>query len=117
MCDNVKSTKSITSFDQTKANKKSKHNILMRQANTSTPKFKNYELPSYSKSIDNKYVNSNLSPECMDEINKKLLRPDISERDPNISVKLETTDLWNEFSTIGTEMIITKCGRYVHVNN
>ena len=31
--------------------------------------------------------------------------------DPNINVKLETRALWNKFAEIGTEMIITKCGR------
>ncbi len=31
--------------------------------------------------------------------------------DPNIQVKLETKPLWNQFAEIGTEMIITKCGR------
>ena len=30
---------------------------------------------------------------------------------PNIKVKLQDMNLWKQFNTIGTEMIITKCGR------
>ena len=32
--------------------------------------------------------------------------------DPNIKVNLENDDLWKSFHKIGTEMIITKMGRY-----
>ena len=32
--------------------------------------------------------------------------------DPNIKVNLENDDLWQNFNKIGTEMIITKMGRY-----
>ena len=32
--------------------------------------------------------------------------------DPNIKVNLENDDLWKSFNKIGTEMIITKMGRY-----
>jgi hypothetical protein len=31
----------------------------------------------------------------------------------NVQVKLETKPLWDKFASIGTEMIITKCGRFV----
>ena len=34
-------------------------------------------------------------------------------RDKNIKITLENQDLWNNFHGLGTEMIITKCGRYV----
>ena len=34
-------------------------------------------------------------------------------RDKNIKITLENQDLWNKFHGLGTEMIITKCGRYV----
>lgn len=30
---------------------------------------------------------------------------------PGAEVKLQNADLWTEFHQIGTEMIITKCGR------
>jgi hypothetical protein len=30
---------------------------------------------------------------------------------PNIHVSLDTKPLWDKFASIGTEMIITKCGR------
>ena len=33
--------------------------------------------------------------------------------DQSIQVKLETKGLWTQFAEIGTEMIITKCGRYL----
>lgn len=32
----------------------------------------------------------------------------------SIHVKLESRSLWNQFASIGTEMIITKCGRFAH---
>jgi hypothetical protein len=32
---------------------------------------------------------------------------------PNIHVLLDTKPLWDKFASIGTEMIITKCGRYI----
>lgn len=31
-----------------------------------------------------------------------------------IEVVLEGRDLWDRFNDLGTEMIITKCGRYVY---
>ncbi len=34
-----------------------------------------------------------------------------SNPDPKISVKLENQELWRQFHSIGTEMIITKMGR------
>ena len=34
----------------------------------------------------------------------------------NVQVKLETQPLWDKFASIGTEMIITKCGRFVDEN-
>ena len=33
--------------------------------------------------------------------------------DPNIQINLENAELWDQFHRIGTEMIITKLGRYV----
>ena len=33
--------------------------------------------------------------------------------DKNIKVTLDNRDLWRKFHTLGTEMIITKSGRYV----
>jgi len=35
-------------------------------------------------------------------------------KDSNIKVTLENKELWNKFGSIGTEMIITKCGRYMN---
>jgi hypothetical protein len=34
----------------------------------------------------------------------------------NVQVKLETKHLWDKFASIGTEMIITKCGRFIDLN-
>ena len=45
------------------------------------------------------------------EIYKNSLKHDYYRADPNIQVKLETRNLWLQFASIGTEMIITKCGR------
>ena len=33
----------------------------------------------------------------------------------DISVKLENEELWRRFNELGTEMIITKTGRYCHL--
>lgn len=35
----------------------------------------------------------------------------------DVECRLETKDLWDKFHELGTEMIITKTGRYVHVPN
>lgn len=32
--------------------------------------------------------------------------------DPNVKISLENAELWEQFHQIGTEMIITKLGRY-----
>ena len=37
-------------------------------------------------------------------------------KDPNIKVSLENVDLWRRFNDMGTEMIITKTGRYEGVS-
>lgn len=34
--------------------------------------------------------------------------------DPNIKISLENAELWQQFHQIGTEMIITKLGRYIY---
>lgn len=91
-----------------------------RQTN-STPngKFKtNYELADFEeKFTDDKLVIGQqvggVSADYMERIYKKLMKSDPSTRNPFIQVKLETRNLWEEFSSIGTEMIITKCGRFV----
>ncbi len=76
----------------------------------STPKLRNYEMSGFIKSSD-KTASTGLSTEDLNQIQKKLLMANVNDRDPSIQVRLESTDLWNEFSSIGTEMIITKCGR------
>lgn len=91
-----------------------------RQTN-STPigKFKtNYELVDFvAKSTGDQLVigqqPGGANADCMETIYKKLMKSNPSTRNPFIQVKLETRDLWEEFSSIGTEMIITKCGRFV----
>lgn len=45
------------------------------------------------------------------EMYKNSFRHEYYRSDPNIQVKLETRGLWTQFASIGTEMIITKCGR------
>ena len=92
----------------------------------STPngKFKptSYELADFGAKAIDKLANSSggqmgaLNAECMEKIYKKLIKSDPSTRSPFIQVKLETKNLWEEFSSIGTEMIITKCGRFVLIS-
>jgi len=70
-----------------------------------------------SKSIGGNIQNSNINNkgfniEWSNEIYRQALQSgETNKRDPNIHVKLETKQLWQQFASIGTEMIITKCGR------
>jgi len=42
--------------------------------------------------------------------------PRVDQRpDKNIKVTLDNRDLWRKFHSLGTEMIITKSGRFVHL--
>lgn len=41
--------------------------------------------------------------------------PTLSKELENVHCRLETKDLWDKFHELGTEMIITKTGRYVQV--
>lgn len=76
---------------------------------TSTPNFKTKSDGSSSKASN---PNKGLNIEWSNEIYRQaLLNKEINKRDPNIHVKLETKSLWQQFAGIGTEMIITKCGR------
>lgn len=92
----------------------SKRNLLVK---TSTPNFK--ATKSSENSLGHKAVvpsnssaNKALNLEWSNEIYRQaLLNNETNKRDPNIHVKLETKSLWQQFSSIGTEMIITKCGR------
>ncbi|RNA12889.1 T-box -like isoform X1 [Brachionus plicatilis] len=45
------------------------------------------------------------------EMYKNSFKHECYRSDPNIQVKLESRSLWLQFASIGTEMIITKCGR------
>ena len=68
-------------------------------------------------------TNSNKNPtQCPDEIPKKkkkedkpkFLKPKCnSEELLGVDCFLETKELWDKFNELGTEMIITKTGRYV----
>ena len=59
----------------------------------------------------NKNKNILLNSDLLADIYNKILRKEIYEKDHGIHVKLESLKLWQEFASIGTEMIITKCGR------
>lgn len=48
--------------------------------------------------LSNSYSNSN----------EKILHPKLA----NIKVQLESKSLWDEFDSLGTEMIVTKAGRF-----
>ena len=49
--------------------------------------------------LDNNEVTTTTSPACSKEL-------------ANVQCRLETKDLWDKFHELGTEMIITKTGRY-----
>jgi hypothetical protein len=91
-------------------NPKQQH-LQQSHRKTSTPnlKFKSYELEA--SCIEVNKSNSAISSEWLKEIYKKLLVHDANKNDMNIQVKLEFKSLWQQFSSICTEMIITKCGR------
>jgi hypothetical protein len=85
---------------------------------TSTPNnLKTKSSENSSKSIGGNIQNSNINNkgfniEWSNEIYRQALQSgETNKRDPNIHVKLETKQLWQQFASIGTEMIITKCGR------
>ena len=89
-----------------------KSNILMSRRKASTPnfKFKHFEIDQKNHIETNKN-NAIINPEWLKEIYKNLSANQLKENDPNIQVRLEARQLWQEFSSICTEMIITKCGR------
>ena len=93
-----------------------KNNLNMIE--TSTPNFKSSKIETTSK-INNNTNNNNNSNKTSnikwsDEIYLQALENnDTNNRDPSIHVKLETKALWQQFSSKGTEMIITKCGSFV----
>ena len=53
----------------------------------------------------------NIKPKIFDGFNISMANSSANNHDPSIQVKLETRHLWQQFASIGTEMIITKCGR------
>jgi len=59
-------------------------------------------------------VSSNNIPQSGQSQNIQSIYPNMPKNqttNPNIKVKLQDMSLWKQFSQIGTEMIITKCGR------
>lgn len=54
--------------------------------------------PSFTSHSDHKRMLGGTQGEAMDK---------------NLKITLENRDLWTKFSSLGTEMIITKTGRYV----
>ena len=79
----------------TKLNDVVKGNSLSTAANNSSNNFLDLQMTNeiYKKSFFSNNYNTKI--------------------DHNIHVKLETKALWTQFAEIGTEMIITKCGRYL----
>lgn len=57
-----------------------------------------YSIQLFNDLYKKTYVNSTSSDVCVDP-------------ETGIQVRLESNSLWSHFSSIGTEMIITKCGR------
>lgn len=85
-------------------------------SNTSTPNMK-LNLKE-TQSVNSKHEELSLNQEnlqIVNELYKNTIMLNKNEpsyqRDTNIQVKLETKSLWTQFASIGTEMIITKCGR------
>lgn len=53
----------------------------------------------------------NLRAQQLSAIVNQSFKQEYFQSDPSIQVKLESRNLWLQFASIGTEMIITKCGR------
>jgi len=100
---------------QLTASKKNNSNMIK----TSTPNFKPSKIETSSKintNTNNNNSNKTSNIKWSDEIYLQASQNnDTNNRDPSIHVKLETKALWQQFSSIGTEMIITKCGRFVFI--
>ena len=56
-------------------------------------------------------MKTSASDPCPDDANTSPSKQDLQ----NIAVRLEGRELWERFSELGTEMIITKAGRCVGV--
>ncbi|CAF0882995.1 unnamed protein product [Brachionus calyciflorus] len=76
---------------------------------TSTPELKTECKVKKPETANQK--SQQLSILISNQIYKNSLKNEFYTSDPNIQVKLETRNLWLQFASIGTEMIITKCGR------
>ena len=71
---------------------------------SSTPSFKQ-ELKAKKSS------SSDLRVQQLSAIVSQTFNQEYYQSDSNIQVRLESRNLWLQFASIGTEMIITKCGR------
>ena len=113
--ENKNSTESNSAHKHINSNKRSNTNLGVLKTSTPNSKSKSSENSSVSKSIGGGHGQNSskgLNIEWSNEIYRQALQNgDSSKRDPNIHVKLETKQLWQQFASIGTEMIITKCGR------
>lgn len=98
---------------------------------TNSPLYQNYSAPYQSNNVNytNSYQNQiqDQTPVKQDPIGEiqsfcpykessgdetsNLYNNLKSSNNPKIKVKLQDMSLWNQFNSIGTEMIITKCGR------
>ena len=54
-------------------------------------------------------------PPALQNFHHKMLQENGQQVDDNPTATLENQDLWDEFAKIGTEMVITKNGRYVRI--
>lgn len=52
-------------------------------------------------------------PPALQNFHHKMLQENGQQVEDNPTATLENQDLWDEFAKIGTEMVITKNGRYV----
>ena len=73
----------------------------------STP---NLKLKYFENNCDSD-INNQINMSSSNEIYERSNNEGNCLREPSIQVKLEAKNLWQKFSSIGTEMIITKCGR------
>ena len=69
--------------------------------------------PSHISTISDSNINSSyeLSSGLLPHLSTSFNLKSNTGSNPNIKVKLQDMNLWKQFNQIGTEMIITKCGR------
>ena len=80
------------------------------ETSTPSPRNKKDELTNVAQN------KSSLNLDWLRSVYSKIMRNQIDACDLNLQVRLDLSHLWQEFNTVGTEMIITKCGRRMFPN-